>query len=116
VGSGSLSPDGETIAVVKEKEPRPVIQLLTISDHSWREISPDPGWNMRVLAWAADGKGFFVASFQGLIYVTLAGKVKPLFLTSYIQDMHNLLPSPDGKFLMFQATGRDSNAWMLDNF
>jgi serine/threonine protein kinase len=100
---------------IDEADQRPTIHLLTTSDHSWREISPEHGWNVFVgLAWAADGKGFFVTGSQGLLYVTMAGKVNPL--TSYIQDMHNPLPSPDGKFLMFQAQGFDSNVWMLDNF
>jgi serine/threonine protein kinase/Tol biopolymer transport system component len=116
LGNCSLSLDGEMIAVLIQKEHRPTLHLLAISDHSWREISPEPGWNMGDLAWAADGKGFFVTGSQGLLYVTLAGKVKPLFLTSYIQAMHYPLPSPDGKFLVFQATGRDSNVWLLDSF
>jgi hypothetical protein len=76
---------------------------------------------MRELAWAADGKGFFVKASQprwrvALLYVTLAGKINPLTLTSDFMDIRNLLPSPDGKFLTFEASGSDSNVWMIDNF
>jgi serine/threonine protein kinase/Tol biopolymer transport system component len=116
----SLSPDGETIAVFTwKKEHRPTVHLLALSDHNWREISLEPGWNITLLAWAADGKGFFAAALQprsGLVYVTSAGKIKPLFFTSYLQEVRNLLPSPDGKFLAYEAISFDSNVWMLDNF
>jgi len=119
----SLSPDGERIALLTEKEHRPTIRLLTIADHKWRELSLEPGSNTGDLTWTADGKGFFVTASQlrwhnrgAVLYVTLAGKTNPLPLTSDFLNIRNLLPSPDGKFLAFEALGYDSNVWILDNF
>ena len=51
-----------------------------------------------------------------LYYVTLAGKVKPLLPKGRHPWMIGPLPSPDGKYLAFQAQTRDSNVWMLENF
>jgi hypothetical protein len=30
--------------------------------------------------------------------------------------LHNLMPSPDGKYLAFEGGTWDSNAWMIENF
>jgi serine/threonine protein kinase len=121
----TLSPDGATIAVLSHKSQSPTIHvltvsdqihLLTVSDHKWRHISPDTAWNMTDLAWAADGKGFFVTAPQGVLHVTLAGEVKQLFISLRPEGIENPLPSPDGKFLAYQAIGWNSNVWLLDNF
>jgi len=119
----SLSPDGERIALLTQNGHRPTIHLLTIVDHKWRELSLEPGWDMTALEWAADGKGFFMTAAQprwhhrsAVLYVTLAGKINPLLLTPDFPTLRNLHPSPDGKFLAFEAYGWDSNVWMLDNF
>jgi len=119
-GAASLSSDGKTIAVLTHQEHRPTLHLLAISDGRWRDVSVEPGWGMRDLAWTADGKGFFMTSWRGarcgLLYVTLAGKVEPLFFTSELPNMDRLRPSPDGKFLAYEDAGFDANVWMLDNF
>lgn len=57
-----------------------------------------------------------MTTYKGLIYVTMDGKVKPLFFRSYFQPMRNPLLSPDGKFLAYAAYRIDSNVWMLENF
>jgi hypothetical protein len=51
-----------------------------------------------------------------LLHVTLAGKVKLLVRNRHRQWMVNPLPSPDGKYLAFQAQTWDSNVWMLEGF
>jgi serine/threonine protein kinase len=113
--SVGVSQDGGQIAAVTRDGQRRIIQLLTIADRNWRAVSIEPGWNIGELSWAADGNGFFVTCSQGLLYITLAGEVKPLFLTSFIRARYPL-PSPDGRFLAFLASGMDSNVWLLDNF
>jgi Tol biopolymer transport system component len=115
-----LSPDGSHMAVIKVSERKDQINVLTLSDHTWHAVSVEPGWGYFLsIAWAADGKGFYLTSFQAdsanLLYVTLAGKVK-LLLRGGLQEMDNPLPSPDGKYLAYEAETRDSNAWMLENF
>jgi dipeptidyl aminopeptidase/acylaminoacyl peptidase len=115
-----VSPDGSRLALVgRENYER--IGMLTFSDGSWHEISPDlplglPG----KVAWAAEGKGLFVTrifndSFD-LVYITLAGKLEQLAHYGQRQGVGKLLPSPDGEYLAFEADTTDSNIWTLANF
>ena len=66
------------------------------------------------------GNGFFVTSVLpdsfNLLHVTLTGKVKPQLRNAQRQWMINPLPSPNGKYLAFQAEAEDSNVWMLEGF
>jgi len=97
------------------------MEVLTFRDNTWREISPErPFGHPLLIAWAADGKGVFVNFWNkdsaDLVHVTLAGKVEPLIQNGYRQSVGKLLPSPDGKFLAYQAETTDSNVWMVENF
>ena len=97
--------------------------MLSLSDRAWHEVPVETGWGaLQLIGWAADGKGFYVTPGPpdfNLLYVTLAGKVKPLLPKArrlWVIEMVGALPSPDGKYLAFQAHTRDSNVWMLENF
>jgi DNA-binding winged helix-turn-helix (wHTH) protein/Tol biopolymer transport system component len=115
-----VSPDGSRLALIgRENYER--IGVLTFSDGFWHEISPDRPLGLPLkLAWAADGKGLFMTrifndSFD-LVHVTLAGKVEQLSHNGQRQGVGKLLPSPDGKYLAYEADTTDSNIWMLENF
>jgi Tol biopolymer transport system component len=118
----SVSPDGSRLAYVGGVDKyKGRIEVLTLSDHAWHEVSPEPGWGeLQSIAWAADGRNFFVTSLlpdsSSLLHVTLNGKVEPLLRNGHRQWMNNPLPSSDGKFLAFQAQTWDSNVWMLEGF
>ena len=119
--NAEVSPDGSRLALVDPHKHHGRIEVLTLSSRDWRELSPEPGWgDFQSIAWAADGKGFFVTSWLpesfNLLHVTLAGKVNPLQRNGHRQWMVNPLPSPDGKYLAYQAETRDSNVWMLEGF
>jgi Tol biopolymer transport system component len=122
----AISPDGSQLAVVDFRgDPRHKdrIEILTLSKSNrvWHEIAVEPGWgDYQSVAWAADGKGFFLttwlpASFN-LVHVTLSGKVQLLLNNARTQWMTKPRPSPDGKYLAFQAQTWDSNVWLLENF
>ena len=119
--NAAVSPDGSRLALVDAHKHHDRIELLTLSSRDWRELSLEPGWgNLQSVAWAADGKGFFVTSWLpdsfNLLHVTLAGKVSPLLRNGHRQWMTSPLPSPDGKYLAFQAQTWDGNVWMLEGF
>jgi Tol biopolymer transport system component len=118
----NVSPDGSRLALVRSEDKyRGRIEVLALADRAWQEVSVEPAWGgLQSIAWAADGKGFFLSSCLpdsfNLLYVTLDGKVKSLLRNAHRQWMINPLPSPDGKYLAFQAQTVDSNVWMLENF
>ncbi|HEY6272977.1 MAG TPA: hypothetical protein VIX19_13425 [Terriglobales bacterium] len=118
-----VSPDGSRVALIGEREDQHYgkIEVLTFSDGTWREISPErPLGLLMFIAWAADGKGFFVNSWENnssdLAHITLGGKVEMLMRNGTRQYMSKLLPSPDGKYVAYQGDATDSNVWMLENF
>ena len=126
-----VSPDGSRLALIGRANHDGRIEVLTLSDSTWHEISPErPFGSPTTIAWAADGKGLFVNCWDkdpplDLLHVTLAGKLEPLIQNGYGQShpagrdsgpVGMLLPSPDGKYLAYQAETTDSNVWMLENF
>jgi Tol biopolymer transport system component len=118
-----VSPDGSRLALVGvDDKHKGRIELLTLSDRAWHEVPVDPGWgDLGSIAWAADGNGFFAASWSSpdsynLLRITLNGKVKPLLPDARRQWMTRPLPSPNGKYLAFEAHTVDSNVWMLEGF
>jgi WD40-like Beta Propeller Repeat len=118
----SISPDGSRLALVRgEDKYKGRIDMLTFSDRAWHEVPVEPGWGiLQTIAFAPDGRGFFVTSYLpdsfNLLRITLNGRVKSLLRNAHRQWMINPLPSPDGKYLAFQAQTWDSNVWMLEGF
>ena len=121
-GTGwSVSPDGTHLALVDAQSNGERIDLLTLSNGAWHEISAEPrGEHFVSIAWTADGKAFFVASWTpdsfSLLHVTLTGKVQSLYRKGRSQWLYQPVASPDGKHLAFQSQTWDSNIWMIDNF
>jgi serine/threonine protein kinase/Tol biopolymer transport system component len=116
----AISPDGSQLAVVDYSH-KDRIEILSLSSRAWHEITVEPGWgHNQSVAWAADGKGLFMTTWLpesfNLIHVTPSGKVQLLLKNAHRQWMINPRPSPDGKYLAFQAQTWDSNVWLLENF
>jgi Tol biopolymer transport system component len=115
----SLSPDGSRVVVLRHKENKKQIEVLTTSDHTWHDVSVEPGWgDLGSAAWAANGNGFYLTTYSSndtkFLYVTLAGKVK--LLHNGPLNLAYARPSPNGKYLAFEGATQDSNVWLLENF
>jgi Tol biopolymer transport system component len=114
----ALSPDGSQIAVVGRKDR---IEILNLCTRAWRTITVEPGWgDFQSISWDGEGKGFLVTtvlpnSFD-LVHVTFLGKVQRILNNGRMRWMFQPLPSPDGRYLAFQAETFDSNVWLLENF
>jgi Tol biopolymer transport system component len=105
-----LSPDGLRVAFATYTGPIRIVSL---------DIGAASA-HLQSIAWSADGEGLFVTyalprSFN-LVYVSLTGRARPLLQNPHRQWMFNPTPSPDGKYLAFQAQSWDSNIWVIDNF
>ena len=116
-----LSPDASRLALVDDDKYEGRIEVLTLMDGAWHEVSLKPGGeHLQSVTWAADGKGFFVTSCSAnsydLLHVTLSGEVQPLLRNGRSKWLYGPHPSPDGKYLAFEAQTFDSNVWMIDNF
>jgi len=77
------------------------------------------GGPFQSIAWAPSGNGFVVTSnlpgSKSLLHIRLDGKAQPLL--RYDQSGWMItMPSPDGKYLAFEAETRDGSVWMLEGF
>jgi hypothetical protein len=87
-----------------------------LADGAWHEIPIEARWAVEYIAWAADGEGFFAtATSLDLLHITTTGKVHVLIRNDRAQWLAEPAPSPDGKYLGFQAQTFDFNAWMIEN-
>ena len=60
----AVSPDGSRLALVDQEKYGGTIEVLTLLDGAWQEISLEPsGEHLQSIAWAADGKGFFATGY-----------------------------------------------------
>ena len=114
----AISPDGFQIAVLKGPDR---IQIYTRSTRASHDIAVDPSFGgMLSIAWVPDGQGFFlgVQSPGGfdLIHATLSGKVRLLLKGGRKKGIGFPIPSPDGRYLAFQASDSENNVWLLQNF
>jgi eukaryotic-like serine/threonine-protein kinase len=112
-----LSPDGARIALLRNKQGQ--VQILPLNGNAPQVITAK-GWDkLSSVNWAADGKGFFVSSYQQrgpvLLHMDLQGNTQFLW-----QDPGGVevwgVPSPDGRHIAIRAWNVESNLWMMENF
>ncbi len=109
--SWDVSPDSSRLAVVGSSN-----KILILADGAWREIPVAERLGLEYIFWAADGDGFFATtSTLDLLHITTAGKVNVLIHNDRAQWLYGPTPSPDGKYLAFQAQTYDFNTWMMEN-
>jgi DNA-binding winged helix-turn-helix (wHTH) protein/Tol biopolymer transport system component len=114
-----LSPDGSRIALAMREGPPARIRIVSLASGTLQDIHVT-GWSaFQSLEWAADGKGWFVASRSAaantLLFVDPQGHAYPLRQTAGGYDTY-AIPSPDGHHLAFLEYTTANNAWMIDNF
>jgi serine/threonine protein kinase len=118
----SLSPDGQQIAFIEQKDPSR-LQILSVSSKTIRQL--DLGrWSqlkgqLQTLSWFVNGKGLYVSAFlpsgTSLLSVGLEGDARILF-----QQGRNWLccpkPAPDGRSLAFSVTELQRDVTMIEKF
>jgi len=114
-----LSPDGSRIALAIPEGPPARIRILSLASGALQDIRMT-GWSaFQSLEWAADGKGWFVASRSAaantLLFVDPQGHGYPLRQSAGGYDTY-AIPSPDGHHLAFLEYTSANNAWMIENF
>jgi DNA-binding winged helix-turn-helix (wHTH) protein/Tol biopolymer transport system component len=114
-----LSPDGSRIALAIPEGPPARIRILSLASGTLQDMRVT-GWSaFQSMEWAADGKGWFVASRSAaantLLFVDPQGHAYPLRQTAGGYDTY-AIPSPDGHRLAFLEYTTANNAWMIENF
>jgi DNA-binding winged helix-turn-helix (wHTH) protein/Tol biopolymer transport system component len=114
-----ISPDGSRIALALPEGPPARIRILFLASGTLQDIHVT-GWSaFQSMEWAADGKGWFVASRSAaantLLFVDQQGHAYPLRQTAGGYDTY-AIPSPDGHHLAFLEYTTANNAWMIENF
>jgi eukaryotic-like serine/threonine-protein kinase len=116
----SLSPDGESLAILKNGGDENRIQLLSVASGSSRHITVKDWSSFTSVDWSADSQGLFVTSnptgrSSTLLHVDLTGNAHKLWeVRSAIPNW--AIPSRDGKYLAIPAPTVQSNVWMVENF
>jgi DNA-binding winged helix-turn-helix (wHTH) protein/Tol biopolymer transport system component len=114
-----ISPDGSRIALAIPEGPPARIRTLSLVSGKLQDIRVS-GWSaFQSMEWAADGKGWFVASRSAaantLLFVDPQGHAYPLRQSAGGYATY-AIPSPDGHRLAFLEYTTANNAWMIENF
>ncbi len=113
-----LSPDGTRLAVSEFSYVKSEISIVPLNGAAPQKISAMPWTELITVAWAADGKSLFLASFSSrgtaIVHLDFAGHTKLLFKPNW--HILTLEPSPGGKYLAFGPVIANSNAWTMGSF
>ena len=115
-----LARDGSRLALAQNMQGgQRRIQILSLSGAEAREVVTKGEIPMMSLAWANDGRGFFVGSSDGaLLFVDMDGRADVLWKgeRAFFGLGPRGLPSPDGRRVAMLSWTLDSNVWMIENF
>lgn len=116
--SWDLSPDGTRLALSEFSYQKAEISIVPLNGAATQKISAMPWTELIAIAWAADGKSLFLASFSsrgtGIVHLDFAGHSKLLFKPNWhVLALH---ASPGGKYLAFGPVISNSNAWTMGSF
>ena len=113
-----LSPDGTRIAISEFSYQKGEISVVPLDGSAPQKISTMPWTELLSVAWAADGKSLFLASFSSrgtaIVHLDFAGYSK--LLIKPIWHILTLVTSPDSKYLAFGPVISNSNVWTMDSF
>jgi hypothetical protein len=109
-----MSPDGLEVAIPNHDSRSAKIRIVSWKGHpTEREVDVPGLTDLSELAWAADGKGWFVTIDTSIgtrmIYVQRDGRLFPL---GDIQGW--AVPSPNGRKVAYMNRISASNAWIVD--
>jgi Tol biopolymer transport system component len=113
-----VSPDGSRIALSIFDYKAADIQIVPLTGGTTQKLSAIPWTELAAVAWAADGKSLFLASYSSrgtsILRTDLSGGTRLLLKSSW--DIFSLNASPDGHYLAFGPVVYNSNAWTIPAF
>ncbi len=116
--SWGLSPDGSRVALAVFDYKAADVQIVPLGGGAAQKFSAVPWTELVAVAWAADGKSLFLASFSSrgssIVHSSFTGEPKLLFKSSW--DILSLAASPDGHYLALGPVIYNANAWTIASF
>jgi len=116
--SWDLSPDGTRVALSEYDFKAGDIQVITLAGGASQKLSVTPWAQLAGVAWTADGKALFMASFSSrgttILRTGLDGHAKVLLKSSW--DIPSVVPSPDGRYLALGVMIANANVWTVPSF
>ena len=122
-GLWDLSPDGTRVAITDRGGETAGIRILNLSDRKVTAVPVRDGkWSsLRMVSWAANGKGWFALARSGLAVALLS--IDTTGSPRVLQEMPmggawvaSILPSPDGRSLAFTKRVYRYDVVLLENF
>jgi Tol biopolymer transport system component len=114
-----LSPDGTRVALSVFDYKAGDVQIVPLAGGTPQKLSAMPWTELVAIAWAADGKSLFLASYSSrgtsIARMDFTGGSKLLFKQPS-WDILSLAPSPDGHTLAFGPVITTANAWTIASF
>jgi Tol biopolymer transport system component len=112
----NISPDGTRLAVARG--PKGPVQIRSLRGQPTQVIQAKDLNHIRLLDWAADGKGLFVSNLikggAEVLHVDLHGNTEVMWKS--IGGPAFGRPSPDGHHLAISDWKQSANMWMMENF
>jgi Tol biopolymer transport system component len=113
-----LSPEGSRVALAFFDYKAGDLQIIPLAGGAPQKLSAMPWTELVAVAWAADGRSLFLASYSSrgtsIVHMDFIGGSKLLFKPSW--DIFSLAPSPDGNYLAFGPIVTNANAWTIASF
>ena len=116
----TISPDGSWIGVSHPQTLSHQMLLMHLADSTQRILQLSPAWDIREVAWAADGRSVFAFGARAMnmfiLTIDLNGHVQVVLDLGKDHWVDSPHVSPDGRHLAFGQGTWESNAWLLENF
>ena len=114
-----LSPDGTRIARLTQPDTTAVIRILSLVGGAETSVRLDRAVVAQQLAWAADGRSFYVVAVARdrawlLLHVGPDGHTASLIPPQLW--MYSAAASPDGRKLAYTSNTGQGNVWLLEGF
>lgn len=117
--SWDVSPEGGRVVLAVFDYKAGDLQIVPLAGGTPQKLSAMPWTELVAVAWVADGKSLFLASYSSrgtsIVRTGLTGESKLLFKQPS-WDIFSLAPSPDGHFLAFGPVITSANAWTIASF
>jgi Tol biopolymer transport system component/predicted Ser/Thr protein kinase len=112
--------DASRLAITNKSALDGQVMILNLKDSTQRTFRISPACDIREVGWAANSQSLYGicigSATERIVRVALDGRAEVVLDRGKDQVMLGLLPSPDGRYLVYSEMLWESNNWLLENF